>query len=349
MSATEDGAYITLSERRRTLLEKYLQKRVGYTKKQLMKILADELSDIRDAGDFSLRTLNFDLKYLTNCGAEIQKEKRKAKNKAGRLITEYYYRYANEKFSFQKQDLDPETLASINVAAAILKHIPGIDLHNDLKDVYQKLISYSDEAPEDRPYIMFDLRDGSVGLEHLPLILDAIRLKGVVSFDYQTFTSETLQNINVHPYLLKEYKSRWYLIGMNHEDKQIQHYGLDRIKSKKIKWENKITFEIDDTFNPVEYFKYIIGVRIVKGAMPERVILRYFGTRAKYVETTPLHSSQHLEAETLNSKTYSYQLIPNYELKSWILGYGAEIEVLEPKSLRDNINDLLLKGSNRYL
>ncbi|MCX6198779.1 MAG: WYL domain-containing protein [Bacteroidetes bacterium] len=342
MSATEDGAYITLSERRRTLLEKYLQKRVGYTKKQLMKILADELSDVRDAGDFSLRTLNFDLKYLANCGAEIQKEKRKAKNRTGRVITEYYYRYANSKWTFRKQLLDSDAVQSIKVAATILKQIPGLKLHHDLLEFCESVENQSLHSSSDRTYIQFDTRPYYDGNKHLIQILDACKLGSVISFDYQSFKADKAKRVVLHPYLLKEYNNRWFVIGMTEEAHiketyEISQYGLERIKGK-IKNEGLEHYYHPD-FNPDEYFAHVIGVSAKPGATVENVVLRFAIDRAHYVETNRLHSTQHaIEGKaTKTHKTFSYELIPNQELESLILSFGEDIEVLKPEKLREAI------------
>lgn len=352
MSATEDGAYITLSERRRTLLEKYLQKRIGYTKKQLMKILADELSDIRDSGDFSLRTLNFDLKYLANCGAEIQKEKRKAKNRAGRVITEYYYRYANSKWTYRKQLLDTDAVQSIKVAATILKQIPGLKLHSDLIEFCESVENQNLPSNE-RTYIQFDTRPYYDGNKNLIQVLDACKLSSVISFDYQSFKADKPKRIVVHPYLLKEYNNRWFLVGLTEEARvnktyEISQFGLERIKGS-IKNESLEHYYHQD-FNPDEHFAHIIGVSSTPGSVVESVTLSFAIDRAKYIETNPLHPTQkHLkEKDTETNRVFSCELIPNQELESLILSFGEDIEVLQPQNLRESILKKLNRSKDLY-
>lgn len=353
MSATEDGAYITLSERRRTLLERYLQKRTGYTKKQLMKILADELSDIRDAGDFSLRTLNFDLKYLANCGAEIQKEKRKAKNRAGRVITEYYYRYANSKWTYRKQLLDHDAVQSIKVAATILKQIPGLKLHYDLIEFCESIENQSLHSSGERTYIQFDTRPYYDGNKHLIQLLDACKLGRVISFDYQSFKADKPKRVVLHPYLLKEYNNRWFLIGMTEESHikktyEISQYGLERIKGK-IKNES-LEYYYHPDFNPDEHFANIIGVSTRPDAVVTKVVLRFANGRANYVETNPIHPTQRRlrEKDTPTHRVFKYELIPNQELEALILSFGPDVEVLMPDSLKSSTIDKIESSKNLY-
>ncbi len=348
MIPTEDGAYISLAERRREHLEKYLQSRKGYTKKQLLKLLADDLADVRDAAEISLRTLNYDLKYLEKLGAEITKDPRKAKNKAGRTITEYYYSYTNPKWSYKKHQIDPDSLASVKVAVAILKQIPGIQLHEDLKEIYESLVHHADTIADERPYILFDQRQGISGLQHIPKLLQAVIDRGVVVFDYRSFTSEQAVTETVSPYLLKEYKSRWYLIGHSDAKNELQHYGLDRIVSRKVTVDNTRQFVPAPDFNPVEYFKHVIGVSVIKGAQPQKVAIKVNKPRAYHLDNAPLHHSQTLVNENETSKTYQLHLVPNFELETIFLSYGADLEVLEPIDLKNKVASLIKDAGKKY-
>jgi predicted DNA-binding transcriptional regulator YafY len=205
-----------------------------------------------------------------------------------------------------------------------------------------------DDELDERPYILFDKKEGVAGLNHIPKILLAIHDKGVISFEYQPFNTEKPTNEVVHPYLLKEYKGRWYLIGLNDEKKEIQHYGLDRIKSRLVSNENKRKFEMLPDFDPVKYFSNVIGVSVRRGAEPEKIILKLAKSRAVHLDNAPLHTSQIPLSEDEETKTYSFCLIPNYELTNWILSYGAEIEVLEPLSLRKQISEMIIIAKNIY-
>ena len=51
------------------------------------------------------------------------------------------------------------------------------------------------------------------GNEYLELLLNAINQKQTVQFSYYNFVKEEKTIRRVHPYLLKEYRNRWYLIG----------------------------------------------------------------------------------------------------------------------------------------
>ncbi len=348
MSATEEGAYITLSERRRERLEQYFQRRTGYSKKQLVKMLAADLADVREAHDFSLRTLNYDIKYLVKKGAELDKIKRKTVNSKGKTITEYGYRYVNPKWTYKKNEVDSDTLTSIKVAASILSQIPGIQIHQDLKEIYDNLANYADTRPDQRAYIVFDYKEGVSGVKHIPKILQAIYECGVISFKYQPFGAEKPFVDYVSPYLLKEHESRWYLIGYSSTRNDIRHYGLDRIVSKDVTVDLNRSFMEAAEFDPASYFQHVIGITMSKDAKPVDIIFKVDKPRALHVDHSPLHSSQAWISQDEKSKTYLIKLIHNYELENLLLSLGKDIEVIQPESLRSRMCFLLKEAIAKY-
>jgi predicted DNA-binding transcriptional regulator YafY len=242
-------------------------------------------------------------------------------------------------------------MQNIKVAAEILKQIPGLQLHKDLVDVYEKLDSYSEPYIDKRTYIQFDTRPGYIGNKHLVEIIEACKTGSVISFDYKPFKSDEPKSVIVHPYLLKEYNNRWFLIGMTEtsiEEKkyEISQFGLERIHGK-IK-NTGAEYYYHNNFNPDEYLANIIGVFIKAGEEVENIELRFKIDRARYVETNPLHQSQILVNETKTHKTFFYQLIPNPELEALILSYGGDAEVLKPESLRNKIADKLKTARDLY-
>ena len=349
MRETKGSTYIAQAERRRARLEEYLQKRIGYTKKELMKLLADDLAEIRDVAEISLRTINYDLNYLESQGAVIEKFTKKITTYSGQNKTVFYYRYSNPSWSFQKKITPPHILSSVKAAVAILRQIPGIRLHQDLKEIYQSLVQYADSPLDDRPYILFDHKEGISGLKHISDILKAIINRKVIQFPYRRFGQEITSKVTLSPYLLKEFESRWYLIGFNHDKKQLRHYGLDRIMSLNISEVNNSQYITTTDFNPAEHFRNIIGVSIYGDAKPLSILIKINKSRAIHVDNAPLHHSQNFIAEDELTKSYRLTLAHNHELENLLLSYGKDLEVVEPVELRDKIKDILQETLRKYL
>ena len=82
----------------------------------------------------------------------------------------------------------------------------------------------------------------------------------------------------------------------------------------------------------------MIGVTIPKGGKIEKVVLRFSEPRYPYIKAKPIHpTQQNNDVE----RTITLKLIPNKELTATILGFGKDVEILEPLALRDEITSIL--------
>lgn len=78
----------------------------------------------------------------------------------------------------------------------------------------------------------------------------------------------------------------------------------------------------------------MIGVTRIAGKVPEEIKPRFSGSTARYVFTKPLHLSQKPTCLENGELEIRLSVIPNFELDSVILSFGAGAEVLAPVWLR---------------
>ena len=72
--------------------------------------------------------------------------------------------------------------------------------------------------------------DGSLkGYELLECLLHAIKNHRIVKFSYEKYITGELNVYTLQPLLLKEYQTRWYLVGMLDDIKELRVFGIDRI------------------------------------------------------------------------------------------------------------------------
>ncbi|MDE7180741.1 MAG: WYL domain-containing protein [Muribaculaceae bacterium] len=186
------------------------------------------------------------------------------------------------------------------------------------------------------PAERISLEDVPSAREYLPIVLGAIGDASKLKFTYAGF-SRTLpeENILFHPYFVKRYKQRWYMIGRKEKGGDIRTYALDRVK-KMVTLADK--FEMPE-LTPEPFFSNLIGITDSKA--PVRTV-RILTTprQAKYFRALPFHSTQE---EEINDKysIFSYRLKINYELVHELLSYGNALKVLEPRELVTMICDEL--------
>lgn len=245
--------------------------------------------------------------------------------------------------------ISPAHIEKIKLASSLLKQIPGLDVHEELNYIFEDL-QMKAETEEEEVTIQFDTRPNYEGAKYMVDILEAIRGKRVISFDYQPFKYDSAKLLTVHPYILKEFNNRWFLIGLQENMRQEQKYefqqfALERIKSK-IKAEGRIKHFQPNEFDPATLYKNVYGISRPYGGKVERIVLRFAPERAKYVTTNQLHPSQ--QKVKGEESVFEFDLIPNNELETLILSYGADVEVLEPRGLRDKIATMITEAHKKY-
>ena len=175
-----------------------------------------------------------------------------------------------------------------------------------------------------------EIEDVPSAREFLPMVLEAIKDSTKLCFTYASFArSRAETKIIFHPYFLKRYKQRLYMIGFQEKRKEIRTYALDRIREMQIMQEN---FEKPENINLEQLFGNIVGVT-TSLAPVKRVRLLTTPIQAKYFRALPLHSSQEEEVHD-DYSIFSYNLKLNYELAHEILSLGDAVKVLEPPELK---------------
>lgn len=251
-----------------------------------------------------------------------------------------YFRYEDLSFSINNQpinDLEAEQLKSAMMVLRRFKGMPQFEWINELLpklDDTFKLSNHSDNI------ISFDRNEFLKGTEHLSPLFNAILYKQTLLITYQSFKSNTEQEIVFHPYHLKSYNNRWFLFGKSGNYENLTNLALDRIKEIK----NSDTQYIEDySLDFEEYFEDIIGVSKLIEEKPIKIELQATKQLAPYIKTKPLHGSQKSIGNSENGFTFSIEVVPNYELEQLLLSYGEAITIMAPSDFRLKMKQRVVK------
>lgn len=189
-----------------------------------------------------------------------------------------------------------------------------------------------------------EVEDVPSAREFLPTVLEAIEMNRKITFTYAGFNrSRAEHDILFHPYHLKRYKQRWYMLGWKEKSNGIRTYALDRVREMTV---GKETFAVPADFNPENYFGNIIGV--TSSHADERIVrLQATPVQAKYFRALPLHSSQSEEIHD-DYSIFTYRLKLNYELVSEITALGNQVKVLDPPELAVMVKTRLQEALDQY-
>lgn len=188
----------------------------------------------------------------------------------------------------------------------------------------------------------------AANIEFVPLLMSAIKQGKKITFTHQKLGKQEKTTKKVAPYGLKEYKNRWYLIAKNELGKPVVlTYALDRIEYPEILEEY---FETDVSFDLNAYFQHSFGIiRPDKNDKIQDIILSFTASQGEYIKRLPLHSSQEILLDNASSLKVKLKMFVTYDFEMELLSYGEHVQVLEPASLRNSIQQKLTKASQQYI
>ena len=262
-----------------------------------------------------------------------------------------YYEYEDPDFSITHLPLNEEGLDALNSALDILRQLQVFPQLASSIEIISKLNEQiSRQTGTSVPAMDMEHVPGYRGAEFIGKIYDAVRKRQTLLIEYQSFKARRADKITVYPYLLKEYRNRWFLIceKASNRSPQVNIFALDRIHSVEI--DRKHPFKKCVDFDPEHFFEDTIGVTKSIHDKAQRVVIKVDRQQAPYVESKPFHKSQKVEQRFSDgSIEISLNVVINNELERLILGYGGYVEVIAPPTFRERVAESVRIAASRYI
>lgn len=186
------------------------------------------------------------------------------------------------------------------------------------------------------------VEDVPSGQKFLIPVMQAMLDGAVLSLQYKKYQSPESDHRTIHPYAVKEFEKRWYIVAYSVEAGQLRTYAMDRIVSLE---RADGHFTLPKGFNVDELFEASYGIYLPEeGQVPVLVKIKATEREAAYLMDLPLHPSQ----VRLSGNIFALRVIPNPGFVMELLRHGNRLEVLEPQSLRQTIQDELRKAIDIY-
>jgi predicted DNA-binding transcriptional regulator YafY len=261
------------------------------------------------------------------------------------------YHYTDPDYSIDKLPLSAEDVEAFELIVESFKRFKGAEVLSQVEGMFDKLdkvvmgklkprrnsdVSYTVVDFEKMPYCK--------GIEHFDSLYQAIIKQQPLNVSYRKFDNEKTTMHLFHPYLLKEYKFRWYVLGFSERRRVKLILALDRIESMQ---QASAMFKPYKGADVDKYFHHTIGVTIKSGGV-QKIRLWFSASQGNYIKSQHLHATQQIESDTTEGLVATLQLIPNYELLQTLLSFGPEVRVLEPLTLRDELKDMLTRSLALY-
>lgn len=288
-----------------------------------------------DHSGIKTRTLRSDICYMRDRAGEAGVEIEVIDDGSGK-----FYRYSEKDFSIYKHGLGEDDLAQLKETIMMLQRFNGMPNLDWMSELVVKLEDKLNLRGVSQSVVGYDENKSYTGLLWFRDLFDAIINKVVLKITYTTFTKITYE-WTIHPYYIKEYNNRWFLLGLNEESCTIYNIPLDRINYIEQVNKEYVKSEIDIN----QYFKDVIGVSVLQSEK-ESVVLKFSEHRFPYVMTKALHHSQKIV--DADNHIIEISVIPNNELDALILSFGKDVQVLYPISYRDKIKKIVKETFENY-
>jgi predicted DNA-binding transcriptional regulator YafY len=223
---------------------------------------------------------------------------------AARLLLNYAHRY------------DPNTASTFMKLNSI---VPPT-----LREQIQKTMDWMQKQPTDEKY-----------LRTLATLTEAWVSRHQVKIAYRSLPAETATERTIEPYFIEPAAAGHssYVIAYCHRTKSQRTFKIERIEAIDTTSE---PYTIPPDFNANEFLGSSWGI-VVEGEVKTIRLKINTPEIARIMEETVWHPSQVLEKQSDGSVIMTLRLTETVELYSWILGWGEQVEVLEPTELRQEI------------
>ena len=306
------------------------------------RLTIDELSARTDV---TTRTIRRDLAALQEAGFPLYDESIDGKK--------YWMLEAK---AFRRLDDTAFTLAELSAlyfSRTLLECLAATPFKQDVAAAFDKLAGALTPGMRqflDRLPLVFQAKgaaprgaidDVKTEREHIAKLLDATLNNRRATMQYYSMSSRREKAYLIEPYRLVHSPNGLYLLAFVPEYEELRTFYVDRIRSVSLR---------EDRFKPAAAgadaaIAHSIGVN---EGPPEHIEVAFDPQIAPYIRERRVHASQTLEDRPDGGVVVSLEVCNDFELRQWILSYGATARVITPPSLAAQIADELARAATRY-
>lgn len=195
-----------------------------------------------------------------------------------------------------------------------------------LRDQIRKTMDWLQEQRKDEKYLRI-----------LASLAEAWVKQRTVRIRYQALGDEEATERSIDPYFIEPAAAGHssYVIGYCHRTNEVRTFKIERIRAIEM---TSVSYDIPSSFDANSYLASAWGI-VADGEL-KTVKLRFDPRVARLLEEVTWHPSQVTERQPDGSVIVTLRVLDTVELRSWILGWGEAVEVLEPDELRQEIAEI---------
>ena len=299
------------------------------------------IDDLAQRTGVTTRTIRRDLEALQTAGFPLFDEIHEGK-KYWTLEQRAFRRLTDTGFTLAE-------LSALYFSRTLVESLSGTPFERDVRSAFDKLAAALTPGMKqflDRMPLVMQAKAEPGAQANAPRTAEVAKLVEAtmqhrqVTMRYHSFSSNREKTYLLEPYRLLFGQGGLYVIGMVPEYGALRTFAVDRIAQISL---------TEDHFEPLELpddaFAHSLGVN--QGS-PERVEIAFTPKIARYVRERVWHPSQELQEQPDGGLRLTLNVVNDWALKSWVLGFGQLATVISPASLAAEIASELAAAANKY-
>jgi proteasome accessory factor B len=284
------------------------------------------------------RTVYRDMDYVRTLGWDVEFCRRRRR-----------WVLAQEGASLPLVTMREGEMVALLVAEEALRSYEGTPYADALRAAFEKLTPLLDapvsldlsRSPLPR---MMEPHARPVDRAQFEQLLRACQQRRRLEITYHSLARDEINTRRVDPYRLVLFAGNQYLIAYDYLRQSFRTFALgERMRAIK---ETGEEYTLDPQFDLDRYLAE--GFGIFHGGPVEEVALRFSPSSARYVREGSWSETEQKEEQPDGSLLLRMRVPINVGLLRFVLQYGADVEVLSPESLRQQVVEMHRSALSRY-
>jgi predicted DNA-binding transcriptional regulator YafY len=308
---------------------------------RLLRLLADArtgytVKELRHEMNVSLETIRRDLRDLEDAGFRVRE------TVGFRGLKRWRVDGFEEEFKVTITDL-----LSIYLGRQFLEPIAGTPFWDGQQKLFSKIrgalgesgMRYLQKLSRSLHTTSAGVSDYTQRSDLIDQLMIAIEDRFVSLISYQSDQATEPVEQEIYPQGFVFHNGSLYLIAWSVRRSAIRTYKMDRIESVQL---TKLTAVVPEDFSLADWLEHSFGIFQSGSGVLQTIRIRIAREAARYVQESRWHKSQKFEAQSDGTLLAEFRLTDTQEIKRWIMSFGPNATVLEPKELAEEIkNDLM--------
>ncbi len=277
----------------------------------------------------SQKTVQRDIEFLRdqmNAPIDYDREKKS-----------YYFTEAT--WSMPAMVVSEGEILAVLLASKVLEQYHGTPVSNNLRQIFTKLsemLTDKVKIPPEHLFTQFSFRGPparSITSEIWLTVIQGLSQQRTLRFRYrkmETPAQEAGKELLVNPYHIANLQGEWYMFGVYAGQTDMRQFSIARIEQACV---TKDPFQVPTDFDPQKLLEDTFG-RFSGTNVSHKVRLLFTEDVAPWVEEREWHPKQTLQRRRSGDVELSFPCKGLYEVQRWVLAWGHDVKVLEPKELR---------------